>query len=73
MEQLSFLIPIPKNQVLILVFMNGWNLKDTHKENTPSNKTLGLPKNINLDIWVIGTLNQLLGRGSYPQIKFKKK
>ena len=48
-------------------------LKDTHKENTPSNKTEALTKSINMYVWVIGASNQLFIRGSYNQIKFSKK
>ena len=48
-------------------------LRDTHKDNTPSNKTKALKKSMNMYIWVIGTLIQLFIRGSYTQIKFSKK
>ena len=41
-------------------------VKDTHKENAPSNKRM------NLGIWVVGTLNQLLLRGSFTETKFSK-
>ena len=35
-------------------------LKDTHrKKKTPSNKTSTLSKSMNMDIWVVGTSNQL--------------
>ena len=47
-------------------------IKDTHRENTPSNKTQAPAKSINMGIWVIGTLNQLFMRGSSTQIKFSK-
>ena len=46
--------------------------KDTHRENTPSNKTEALRKSMNVYIWAIGTLNQLFIRGSCTQIKFSK-
>ena len=39
-------------------------LKDTHKEKAPSNKTSALTRSINMDIWVLDTLNQLFLRGS---------
>ena len=39
-------------------------LKDTHREKAPSNKTPTLSKNMNIDIWVVGTSNQLFIRGS---------
>ena len=38
--------------------------KDTHSENTPSNKTQALTKSMNMGIWVVGTSNQLFIRGS---------
>ena len=47
--------------------------EDTHRENTHSKKTRGLLKSINMDIWVIGTLNQLFIRGYYNQINLFKK
>ena len=34
-------------------------LRDTHRENTTSTKTRALTKSMNMDIWVIGTSNQL--------------
>ena len=38
----------------------AWDvIKDTHRENTPSNKTQALTKSMNMDIWKIGTLNKL--------------
>ena len=33
-------------------------------EKAPSNKTPALAKSMNMDIWIVGTLNQLLIRGS---------
>ena len=47
--------------------------KDTHREKAPSNKTPALTKSMNMDIWVVGTSNQLFKRGSYTEIKFSKK
>ena len=58
-----------------LGFFSAFNLqtfKDTHRENTPSNKTKALAKGINMWIWEIRTLNQLFVRGSYTGIKFFK-
>ena len=43
--------------------------KDTHRENTPLNKTQAITKSRNMDIWETGTLNQLFIRGSYTEIK----
>ena len=39
-------------------------LKDAHREKTASNQTPALTKSVNMDIWVVGTSNQLLIRGS---------
>ena len=48
-------------------------VKDTHVENTPSNKTQALTKSIYMDTWIIATLNQPFIWGSYTQVKFPKK
>ena len=42
--------------------------KDTHREKASSNKIPALTKTIN--IWVVGTSNQLFIRGSYTETKF---
>ena len=39
-------------------------LKDTPREKAPSQKTPALIKSMNMDIWVVGTSNQLFIRGS---------
>ena len=39
-------------------------IKGTHREIAPSNKTTGLTKSLNMDIWVVGTSNQIFIRGS---------
>ena len=49
------------------------DLKDTHRENAPSNKTLALTKSTNIGIWVVGTSNQLLIKGYQTETKFEKK
>ena len=46
--------------------------KDTHREKVPSNKTPALTKNMNMDIWVVGTSNQFFIRNSSTEIKFIK-
>ena len=51
--------------------MNQFPFKDTHREKAPSNKTSALTKMINIDIWVVGTSNQLFIRGSQTQKKKK--
>ena len=38
--------------------------KDTHREKAPPNETPTPSKSINMDIWVVGTSNQLFIRGS---------
>ena len=39
-------------------------LKDTHREKAPSNKTPALTKSTNMNIWLVGTSNQLFKTGS---------
>ena len=39
-------------------------IKDTHREKAPSNKTPVLTKSVNIGIWVVGTTNQLFIGGS---------
>ena len=34
-------------------------IKDTHREKAPSNKTPALTKSTNMGIWVVDTTNQL--------------
>ena len=48
-------------------------MKDTHRVKAPSNETPALRKNTNTGIWVVGTINQLLTRGSYTETKFSRK
>lgn len=50
-----------------------YQFKDIRKENISSNKTKTLIKSVNMNIWEIGTFNQLLIRGSYTPIKCSKK
>ena len=47
--------------------------KDTHRRKAPTNKTPALTKSMNMDIRIVGTLNQLFIRDSYTEIKFSKK
>ena len=49
-----------KNDKICFLFY----LKDTHREKAPSSKTPTLTKSMNMDIWVVGTSNQLFLRGS---------
>ena len=39
-------------------------IDDTHREKALSNKTPALMKSMNMDIWVIGTSNKFIVRGS---------
>ena len=39
------------------------NFKDAHREKAPSIKTPALKKSMNMDIWEVGTSNQLFIRG----------
>ena len=40
------------------------------RENTPLNKTQAIAKSMNMDIWVVSTLNLLFIGDSYTQVKF---
>ena len=42
---------------------NAKSIKDTHRVKVHSNKTPTLMKSMNMDIWVVGTSNQLFMRG----------
>ena len=48
------------------------DVKDTHREKALSSKTTAPTKSINMDIWVVGTSNQLFVTGSYTEKKIKK-
>ena len=48
-------------------------IKDTYRENTPSNEAEAVAKSMKMYIWAIGILNQLFIRDSYTQMKFSKK
>ena len=56
---------------MLLKSISGYSveLKDTHKENASLNKTETLTKSMNMDIWVVVSLNQRLMKGSYSKIK----
>ena len=47
-------------------------MKNTHRENTSSNKTHAIPKSIYASILVVGALNWLFVRGSYTGNFFEK-
>ena len=48
------------------------SFKDTLREKASLNKTPVLTKSMNMDIWVVGTWNQLFITGSYTEPKFSK-
>ena len=43
-------------------------VKDTHRENAPTNETQAFTKSMNIDIWVLPTLNQLVSKGSFTEV-----
>ena len=55
------------------LYNNFMVLKDTHREKAPSNKTSALRKSTSMGVWVAGTLNQLIIRGSLTETKLSKK
>ena len=56
---------------MLLKSISGYSveLKDTNKENASLNKTETHTKSMNMDIWVVVSLNQRLMKGSYSKIK----
>ena len=48
-------------------------VKGTNREKAPSNKTPALMESMNMDIWILGTLNQLFAKGFSTETKFSKK
>ena len=42
------------------LLLNDFFIKDTHSEKALSNETPALTESVNMDIWVVGTFNQLL-------------
>ena len=65
-----------KHDTFALIISNGCSrisFEDTHMEKAPSNKTLALPESIKMNIWAVGTSNQLFITGSYTETKFSKK
>ena len=72
----EFSSPFGQNDYLIYKLINDFSgncFKDTHRENTPSNKTQALTKSMNISIWVVSTLKQLFIKSSYALIKFSEK
>ena len=58
--------------LLIKTLYEFRTIKDTHREKVPSNKTPALTESMNMDIWVVGTLNQLFIGSSQTETKFQK-
>ena len=59
---MQFLLPRKhetQGSLLVIMFF-----KDTQREKAPSNKSRTLTKNLNMDICVVGALNQFFRRGS---------
>ena len=52
---------------------NASAFMNPHSKNAPSNKTQVITESINMEIWEVGTMNQLFLRGYYIEIKFSKK
>ena len=48
-------------------------IKDTQRENAPSNKSQALTRSMNMDISVVGSLNELFTKASFTEKIFKKK
>ena len=48
------------------------DVKDTHREKAPSNKTPALRKSTNMGVWAVGTLSQLFIGGYRTETKLKK-
>ena len=72
MAQNALYIP---SHIRIEIVSNGCSrisFKDTCREKAPSNKTPALSKNMNMDICVVGTSNQLFITGSYSETKCSK-
>ena len=63
---------LQKQRYVKVTFCVLIKLKDTYKENTPSYKTQALTKSMNLDIYIVGTLDQHFTVGSNSEIKFSK-
>ena len=61
--------------IYFYITLNLWSclLRDNHRENKPTSKAQILRKNKNLDIWILGSLNQLFPVGFEIEIKFSTK
>ena len=49
------------------------HIEDAHIEKAPLTKIPTLSKSMNIDIWVVGTLNQLFARVFSNEAQFSKK
>ena len=63
-EGMECLKEVAIRQILFFIQLCRHTLKDTLWEKAASNKTPALTKSANMDIWVVGTSNQLFMRGS---------
>ena len=64
MLKLVLFWPAQKKLIFLAKSLSIKNIKNTHREKAPSNKTPAFTKNWNLDNWVVGTSNELSLRGS---------
>ena len=48
-------------------------MKGINGENARTNESQAFTESVNLDTWVVPTLNQLLIRGSFAELNFQKK
>ena len=67
---LKYLAKLLKLGVFLLILPNSQGYSG---KTYPSNRIQALMKSLNMDIWIIGTLNQIFIRSSYAKIKFSKK
>ena len=56
--------PSQKFSADLVTFTEKILINDAHREKAPPNKTPPLTKSTNMGIWVVGTSNQLVVRGS---------
>ena len=67
-QQTRAIVDLKVSISCVYVSISG-NFNDTHREKAPSNKTPALTKSMNMEIWVVGTSNQLFIRSSYAKKK----
>ena len=60
-----------KSKLQVMVFIN--QTMDTHREKGLLNKNSALTKSMNIDIYLVGTSNQLFLRSSWTETKYSPK